>query len=291
MDKNFKKIALIGYPKNTDVIATIKSLYSWLTNKSVEILLDQRLSNIEGLDSEFYALDLIGSSADLAIIIGGDGVMLNAARVLSQFDISVIGINKGNLGFLTDISPENYHTEINGVLAGDYYSENRFLLSFSILRDNKFIINKVALNEVVLHPIQIANLIEFDVFVNKRFLFNQRSDGLIVATPTGSTAYSLSGGGPIISPNLNAITLVPKFPHTLSSRPIVINADNTINLKITSDKNPLAITFDGHETIPLQRNDQVIIKKSKHTLNLIHPNSYDYYNVLRNKLGWSNKFF
>ena len=291
MDKNFKKIALIGYPKNTDVIATIKSLYSWLTNKSVEILLDQRLSNIEGLDSEFYALDLIGSSADLAIIIGGDGVMLNAARVLSKFDISVIGINKGNLGFLTDISPENYHTEINGVLAGDYYSENRFLLSFSILRDNKFIINKVALNEVVLHPIQIANLIEFDVFVNKRFLFNQRSDGLIVATPTGSTAYSLSGGGPIISPNLNAITLVPKFPHTLSSRPIVISADNTINLKITSDKNPLAITFDGHETIPLQQNDQVIIKKSKHTLNLIHPNSYDYYNVLRNKLGWSNKFF
>ena len=115
--------------KNTDVIATIKSLYSWLTNKSVEILLDQRLSNIEGLDSEFYALDLIGSSADLAIIIGGDGVMLNAARVLSKFDISVIGINKGNLGFLTDISPENYHTEIK-VFSWNYYSENRFLLSF-----------------------------------------------------------------------------------------------------------------------------------------------------------------
>ncbi|MGL5654630.1 MAG: NAD(+) kinase, partial [Vibrio sp.] len=224
MKKPFNVLAIIGKPRDQQAIQTHKDIYHWLTALGYTVLIDDRLQEIlPDLPAEHFAsLIALGQQADLAIVVGGDGNMLGAARVLSRFDIAVIGVNRGNLGFLTDLNPEDFQRRLQQVLDGHYWQETRFLLEAEIHRHGQIKSHNAALNEAVLHPGKIAHMIEFEVYIDDNFAFSQRSDGLIVSTPTGSTAYSLSGGGPILSPSLNAITLVPMFPHTLSCRPLVV---------------------------------------------------------------------
>lgn len=223
MKRIFDTVALIGKPRNPDALQTHKALYDWLTEKKYNVLVDHRLENEIDVPADcFCDLLTIGDKANLAIVVGGDGNMLGAARVLSRFDIAVIGVNRGNLGFLTDLDPDTFDQELAAVLQGEFVSEQRFLLEAEVHRHGQIKSRNAALNEAVLHPGKVAHMIEFEVYIDEAFAFSQRSDGLIIATPTGSTAYSLSGGGPILSPSLNAITLVPMFPHTLSSRPLVL---------------------------------------------------------------------
>lgn len=218
--------------------------------------------------------------------------MLGAARVLSRFDIRVIGVNRGSLGFLTDLDPEDFQAALQKVLEGEYIEEERFLLETEIHRHGQIKSHNAALNEAVLHPGKIAHMIEFEVYINDVFAFSQRSDGLIVSTPTGSTAYSLSGGGPILSPSLNAISLVPMFPHTLSSRPLVVDGDCRIKLSVSpNNRGTQEISCDGQISLPVSPGDEVLIYRSPNKLHLIHPKDYSYYHVLRNKLGWSSKLF
>ncbi|KMV31211.1 inorganic polyphosphate kinase [Photobacterium swingsii] len=293
MKRIFDTVALIGKPRNPDALQTHKSLYDWLTAKNYNVLVDHRLENEIDIPADcFCDLLTIGDKANLAIVVGGDGNMLGAARVLSRFDIAVIGVNRGNLGFLTDLDPDTFDQELNAVLQGEFVTEQRFLLEAEVHRHGQIKSRNAALNEAVLHPGKVAHMIEFEVYIDEAFAFSQRSDGLIIATPTGSTAYSLSGGGPILSPSLNAITLVPMFPHTLSSRPLVVDGNRRIKLLVSPDNgSTLEVSCDGQVSLPVSPGDEIHIYQSPECLQLIHPKNYSYYEVLRGKLGWSSKLF
>ncbi|MCG2835578.1 NAD(+) kinase [Photobacterium sp. WH77] len=292
MTRPFEIIALVGKPRNPDALHTHTSLYTWLTAKGYQVLVDHRLAHDLDVPAEALCdLLTIGDRASLAIVVGGDGNMLGAARVLSRFDISVIGVNRGNLGFLTDLDPDNFEQELEKVLDGEFVTEQRFLLEAEVHRHGQIKSRNTALNEAVLHPDKIAHMIEFEVYIDESFAFSQRSDGLIIATPTGSTAYSLSGGGPILSPSLNAITLVPMFPHTLSCRPLVVDGNRRIKLIVPDDGRTLEVSCDGQVSLPVSPGDEIHIYQSPDHLQLIHPKSYSYYNILRGKLGWSSKLF
>ncbi|SJN59717.1 NAD(+) kinase [Vibrio ruber] len=294
MKKSFDVIAIIGKPRDQSAIQTHRELYQWLSEQGYSVFIDDRLSNIlSDIPPQcFSSLLELGKKADLAIAVGGDGNMLGAARVLSRFDIRVIGVNRGSLGFLTDLDPEDFQAALQKVLEGEYIEEERFLLETEIHRHGQIKSHNAALNEAVLHPGKIAHMIEFEVYINDVFAFSQRSDGLIVSTPTGSTAYSLSGGGPILSPSLNAISLVPMFPHTLSSRPLVVDGDCRIKLSVSpNNRGTQEISCDGQISLPVSPGDEVLIYRSPNKLHLIHPKDYSYYHVLRNKLGWSSKLF
>jgi len=238
------------------------------------------------------SLTEIGEQADLAIVVGGDGYMLGAARVLSCFNIGVIGVNRGNLGFLTDLSPDEIIKPLAQILAGQSHSEQRFIIEAEVYRHGKLKSSNSAVNEAVLHAGKVASMIEFEVYIDDSFMFSQRSDGLIISTPTGSTAYSMSAGGPILTPNLNALSLVPMFPHTLTSRPIVVDGDSEIKLVLANEnQESLQVSCDGHVILAVMPGDEVIIKKSACTIRLVHPLDHNYFNVLRSKLSWGNKLY
>lgn len=294
MKKPFEVIAIIGKPRDQQAIQTHRELYTWLKSEGYQVFIDDRL--IEILDDvpqeDFASLIQLGKVADLAIVVGGDGNMLGAARVLSRFNVSVIGVNRGNLGFLTDLNPEDFKSALEAVLKGEFIEEQRFLLEAEVHRHGQVKSHNAALNEAVLHPGQVAHMIEFEVYIDDSFAFSLRADGIIVSTPTGSTAYSLSGGGPILSPSLNAISLVPMFPHTLSSRPLVVDSKRRIKLIVSPDnRGTQEVSCDGQVSLPVSPGDEIHIYQSPNILKLIHPKDYSYYHVLRNKLGWSSRLF
>ncbi|VAX76624.1 NAD kinase [Serratia symbiotica] len=292
MNKEFTYIGIVGHPRHTSALATHEILYHWLTARGYCVLIEHRIAqDLRLKDAITGNLTDIGQRAELAVVVGGDGNMLGAARVLARHDIKVIGVNRGNLGFLTDLVPDNALQELADVLKGKYIDEQRFLLETSVHKEQYQGRISTAINEVILHPGKVAHVIEFEVYIDDRFAFSQRSDGLIVATPTGSTAYSLSAGGPILTPTLEAIVLVPMFPHSLSVRPLVINSESTIRLKFPQLENDLEISCDTQISFPIQDGDEVLIRRSHFHLNLVHPIKYSYFNVLNTKLGWSKKLF
>ncbi len=293
MKQAFKTIGLIGKPNHDLANDTLNAVYDFLHAKGYRILVEDRVAPSMA-QSNLNVVDIVslGEQADLAIVVGGDGNMLGAARVLARYNVAVIGVNRGNLGFLTDLSPDDFEAPLAEVLAGDYIKEARFLLDVAVFRHGVQKSINSAMNEAVLHADKVAHMIEFEVHINDDFVFSQRSDGLIISTPTGSTAYSLSGGGPILTPELNAFSLVPMFPHTLSSRPLVVGADNEIRLKVSQDNDPnLQISCDSHVVLAVMPGDDIIIKKSVHPLSLIHPRCYSYYDVLRKKLNWGSRLY
>ena len=294
MSSQFETVALIGKPNHQGTNQTLSSLYDYLTSAGVNVLVESRVAAQLGVAPE-HAMDLLtlGKMADLAIVVGGDGNMLGAARVLARYDVPVLGVNRGNLGFLTDLSPQDFAAPLGAVLNGHYQIETRFLLNASVYRHGELKAANSALNEAVLHPGKIAHMIDFAVHIDDTFMYSQRADGIIVATPTGSTAYALSAGGPILTPQLNAIALVPMFPHTLSSRPIVLDADSEVRLLVSPDNqdDAMQVSCDGQVTLAVHPGDEILIKKSSHKLHLVHPLDYSYFHVLRNKLGWGSKLF
>ena len=228
----------------------------------------------------------LAALVDLIIVVGGDGSLLNAAHFAAPCNVPVLGVNRGTLGFLTDINPDNLQP-IAEILKGHYIEENRFMLQAHVPVDpaSKEIVS--ALNDVVLLPGEKTRMIKFEVLINQQFVYSLRADGLIIATPTGSTAYAMSGGGPIIHPKVNAMVLVPMSPHTLSSRPIVVDAESKIEI-IISEENPCAphLSCDGQQQLLVEPGSKITITKSTHHLRLIHLTSYTYYETLRTKLHW-----
>lgn len=292
MNKKFTCIGIVGHPRHPSALATHEMLYHWLIASGYCVMIEQQIAqDLRLKDAITSSLADIGQQADLAVVVGGDGNMLGAARVLARHDVKVIGMNRGNLGFLTDLDPDNALQQLADVLGGEYIDEQRFLLETSVHKEQQQCRISTAINEVILHPGKVAHMIEFEVYIDDRFAFSQRSDGLIIATPTGSTAYSLSAGGPILTPSLEAIVLVPMFPHTLSARPLVINSGSTIRLKFSQMGNDLEISCDSQISLPIQEGEEVLIRRSNFHLNLIHPNYYSYFNTLSSKLGWSKKLF
>ncbi|RDV24598.1 NAD(+) kinase [Alteromonas aestuariivivens] len=289
----YQTVGLLGKPAHTGTHDSLKLLADYLTRRGCQILVEENIAS-EMPGNGFTACDLvtIGKQADLAVVIGGDGSMLGAARVLARFDIQVVGVNRGNLGFLTDINPDDIEEQMDLLFAGESVVEQRFLLEVEVYRHEKLKSNNSAVNEVVLHHGKVAHMMEFEIYIDDHFVFSQRSDGLIVATPTGTTAYSLSGGGPIIMPRLDALCLVPMFPHTLSSRPIVVDATSTVSMRVSKvNSDSLQVSCDSHIVLPVLPGDEIKIKKSADKLTLVHPKGYNYFTVLRNKLGWGSKLY
>ncbi|RKF15625.1 NAD(+) kinase [Alginatibacterium sediminis] len=292
-NQTFSTIALIGKPQHAGAAQTLQALYIWLKQRSYEVVMEARSADgLEQHPERLLSLPQIGKEADLAIVVGGDGNMLRVARVLSKYPVAVIGVNRGNLGFLTDLDPEQFHIELAQVLEGQYQVEKRFLLEAKVVRHDAVKSRNSAVNEVVLHADKVAQMLEFEVYIDNEFMLSQRADGLIVSTPTGSTAYSLSGGGPILTPDLNALSLVPMFPHTLSSRPIVIDNRHEVRLKLShNNQEHMQISCDSHVSLAVMPGDEVIIRKQSKLLKLVHPLSYNYFSVLRQKLHWGSKLF
>lgn len=294
LHRSFKTIGIVGRPRHDKTLQMHKNLIVWLQEYGYQVLVEPDIGLALKLPSHQIAdLDQIGQQAELAIVIGGDGNMLGKARILSKYDTALIGINRGNLGFLTDIDPHNAYKQLHACLEkGAFFIEERFLLEAQIWRNNAMIATSQAINEVVIHPAKIAHMIDFQVYINEQFAFSQRSDGLIVATPTGSTAYSLSAGGPILTPQLNAMALVPMFPHTLSSRPLVVDGESKVTFRFAEyNQQQLEISCDSQVQLPFSCDDVVVVQKSPQKMRLLHLKDYNYYKVLGTKLGWLKKQF
>jgi NAD+ kinase len=289
MKKTYKTIALIGKYNSPEIAAPLLKLADFLKRRGVTVLIDQLTgAHIEGSPYPIHALEELGRQADLAIVMGGDGTMLNIARTLAPFDVALVGINQGRLGFLTDISLDTMHETISAILDGQSVTEDRMLLEGQILRGGARVAEVLAFNDVVVSKGIEGNMVEIETRIDGEFIYRQRSDGLIVATPTGSTAYALSAGGPIVHPSLRVISLTPVSPHTLSNRPIVISSDGTVEIVIHSDSDARA-HFDSHSHYALREGDRVIVKRYPHTISLLHPVGHSYYRMLREKLNWNRE--
>jgi NAD+ kinase len=290
MANHFTRIGLIGKTHDDKVALTLQKLVQYLHRHQLEILLDAEIAPLLS-ESGHRVVERseLASLCDLAIVVGGDGTLLNAARSLAEPGVAVLGVNLGRLGFLVDVSPEEMTQQLDSILAGDYLEERRTLLHASMYRGEQLLSENTALNDAIVHKRDIARMIELDTWIDGHFLNTNRSDGLIVATPTGSTAYALSGGGPILTPRLNAIALVPICPHTLSNRPIVIDDDAVIEIVLHEGTLEATVSCDGQISQPLQAGDRVRVRKHDHTLRLLHPPGHEYFSVLRKKLRWSEQ--
>lgn len=287
MSNKFQTIGIYGRHRIEHIEDTLWQLIDLLKKLKKDIVVEQ--STLQDPNIKTVAYEQLGKECDLVIVVGGDGSLLHAARAVLPFNTPILGINRGLLGFLTDISPKEMERPICDILAGNFIEEPRFLLEAKVKHHSDIISSQVALNDVVLLPGQIAHMIRFDVFINDDLMSEHRADGLIVSTPTGSTAYSLSGGGPILHPTLNAVTIVPMFPHTLSSRPIVVHGDAKISIQIDQDNETSPnISCDGAERIAIKPGDKIEIARAEKQLRLIHPSDYSYFQTLRTKLGWQN---
>lgn len=289
MTKHFKTIGIIGRYGDPGISPTIVEVSEHVQKLGLHVLLDEGTAElIRGHKIEVASRQNIGRRCDLVIVVGGDGTLLNAARSLAEYGVSMLGVNRGRLGFLTDISPAQIGERLDEILHGKYAPEERLLLRTYIEREGQNISESCAFNDVVVHKWDVARMIEFRTYINNQYVNTMRSDGLIVATPTGSTAYSLSGGGPILHPALQAMVLVPICPHTMSNRPIVVDAASVIRIEVSDrTRSPAQITCDGQINLGLVSGDHIIIRREEKPVRLIHPLDHNYFDVLRAKLRWS----
>jgi NAD+ kinase len=290
MQTGFDRIGLVGRSQQEGLVEVLRELIALLQDHDRELILETRLGElVPEIPLPRGSLDDIGEDSDLVIVVGGDGSLLSAARTLAKYETPVLGVNRGRLGFLTDITPDDIAIQVPAVLAGEYVRESRFLLDARVVRDGKTVGRADALNDVVVNSGTSAQMIEFELYINDVYVYRQRADGLIISTPTGSTAYSMSGGGPIMHPTLDAVVLVPMFPHALSSRPIVVDGNSEIRLDIL-ERNRIhpPITCDGQVNMTARPGDAVVITKKPHRLTLLHPVGHSFYASCRDKLRWNN---
>ena len=290
MGTAFKHIGIIGRVRTPGVKETLHELITFLRKIKQTIYIETETADSINLsDLTIIPREELGKHCDLLIVVGGDGSLLHAAHAAVDQKLPVLGINRGSLGFLTDILPHDLN-KIQAVIEGNYFLEKRFLLTTTIHAENTELGQDDALNEIAIIPDAIPHMIEFEIYIDDQFVCSQDSDGLIIATPTGSTAYALSGGGPILHPQLDAIVLVPMFPHTLSSRPIVVEGNRKINIFI-SPKNTTSprLSCDGRAYLNAPSGCRISIQKKPEQLHLIHPLDYNYYETLRSKLHWGKK--
>lgn len=282
----YQKIALVGRSGTAEVGVALLGLAGMLQTEGYEVMIEAE-SPPDDDSSTFERVTKadVGKKAQIVIVLGGDGTLLSIAREIAPYSIPLIGVNQGRLGFMTDIPRENMFSEILAILRGAAQPEKRLLLAGEVWREGKLICHSLALNDVVFSRGAIGSMIDFELMIDGHFVYSQRSDGLIVSTPTGSTAYALSSGGPILHPTLAAITLVPICPQSLSNRPIVVNADATVEFVLQKGLDSF-VHFDGHTHCALLPQDRIIIRRYMKSLLILHPLNYNYYYTLRHKLHW-----
>lgn len=293
LEKNtcqFNSVGIIGKYGDNDVSGTIALVLKVIDELGAKALIDESTTHNAFADlAKHKTVDrqTLVEHADIIIAVGGDGSFLASSRSIIETGKPITGVNMGRLGFLTDISPNEIHSVLHEVLTGKYTHEARTVLSSTVIRNGSVIAKNVGINDIVIHKRSVARMVELDVYLNNRFLSSYHADGLIVSSPTGSTAYALSSGGPILQGNLEALVLVPICPHTLTQRPIVIDANTEQRIEITENNdNNLQVSIDGQEEVPLLVGDTVLITKHTKKLNIFHPCDYDHLQRLRKKLNW-----
>jgi NAD+ kinase len=284
--REFKTIALIGRYNSAEVASGLVTMGDYLRKEGREVLLEKETAvtnRINGFPAADYAE--IGARADLAVVQGGDGSMLNAARHLAVHRVPLVGVNQGRLGFMTDIASANMLEAMAEILAGRHATEERTMLAAEVRRDGVVTLSTLALNDAVVNKGAVGRLIEFLVHIDGEFVYDLRADGLIVATPTGSTAYALSSDGPILQPSVPGFALVPICPHTLSNRPIMVSDRSVIDITLKRSIDA-RLHFDGQMQCDLQEGDRVFVRRAEHAITFVHPPGYSYYAMLREKLHW-----
>ena len=288
--QSFERVGIVGFVDKPTIQSTVSRLARFLVSEGVSPSIESSAmldGSVDGL-IEQTRKDM-GAHCDLIIVVGGDGSLLHAARDFVDFDIPILGVNLGRLGFLTDIAPQQLEQSVHEVVRGNSVATRRFLLEGVLIRDGNEIANGIALNDIVLRPRGSIRMIEFSLRIDDQYVYTQRADGLIVSTPTGSTAYALSGGGPIIHPKLDAIDIVPINPHTLSNRPIIVSGGAELEVVIERDSNvPAQLIFDGQEYVDTELGDHIHIRKKAKELRILHPVEHDFYATCRTKLNWAN---
>ena len=288
----FRTIGLIAKRGDLRVGKALGWLLGMLHSRGVDVLLDAESRGAwpdGGVPA--VARGVLGERCDLVVVVAGDGTFLSAARSLVDHDVPLLGVNLGRLGFLADVMPDEMPARLNEILDGDFVEERRFLLDVAVERGDGRVFSGPALNEAVIHKSSVARLVEFETYIDGHLVNSQRSDGLIVATPTGSTAYALSGGGPILHPSLDAVVLVPICPHTLSSRPVVVGGGSVVEVILGHGaETSVQLSCDGQTTVELTAGDRILIRKHRPDLRLIHPAGHEYYATLRAKLHWGKGF-
>ena len=287
----FRNIGIIGRLGSSQVLDTIRRLKRFLAERQLHVILEDSIAEmLPGHGLQVCTRKLMGEICDLVIVVGGDGSLLGAARALARHGIPILGINRGSLGFLTDIRPDELEARVSEVLSGRYLMESRFLLEAEVRRGSEAIGQSDALNDVVLHPGKSMRMIEFELYIDGHFVCSQKADGLIIATPTGSTAYALSAGGPIMHPKLDAIVIVPMYQHTLSGRPIVVDGNSEMKVVVSPNLQIYPqVSCDGQNHFTCAPGDTLSIRKKAQKMQLIHPVQHNYYEVCRTKLGWGSK--
>ena len=282
-NKKFQTVAIYSSINSKKVSHISSQIEEILTNLDFRILIPDSSSIVHNNNHRRLSDNYINNNCDLMIAIGGDGTLLSASRCFGAKGVPILGVNLGNLGFLTDIAPEELTSSLQKVFEGNYVKDDRFFIAADVIKSKT---KQIALNEAVIHSSSMAQLIEYEITIDGNFVYRQRADGIIISTPTGSTAYSLSGNGPIVHPDVKAINLLPMFPHSLNTRPLIVSSDSEISIKI-GKKGKASLSLDSHTQMKLQEGDEIKLSKSKEMLTLIHPTDHDFYSACRNKLGWS----
>lgn len=290
MNSLFKTIVLIGRPSTPTLKDPIMRLVEMLPAHGVRVLIEEQTAGEHELvQHQSVSRENVGKLADLVISLGGDGVMLGAARLCAPYHVPLIGVNLGRLGFLTDIAMTAMEQQVTDILHGEFTPEDRIMLESVVVRDGKEIDRQLAFNDVVMCRGNTGAMIDFELFIDGNFVCSQRGDGLIASTPTGSTAYALASGGPILHPSLPAIALVPICPQSLSNRPIVVTDTSMVELLLTKAHDVHAY-YDNQYDCRLQERDRLMVRRFRNTLRILHPHNYHYYDTLREKLRWGEQF-
>ena len=292
MKKEFNVVAIVARRLTDRILESITRIDVLLNEMGIQTLLEEKVLSALKLDRGDGVVTRaeLGGVADLVIVVGGDGSILGVSRDLAGSGVPVVGVNRGSLGFLAAIAPGDIEEKFEQILSGDYSIEDHFLLEAQVFREDVLVSSSTALNDVVVNPSSMSRMMEFDLLVNEEFVYNQRSDGIIVASPTGSTAYSLSAGGPIMHPRLDAVVVVPMFPHTLTSRPLVVSGDSTVMVRIIdAAEGAPQLSCDSQINLPLEVGDVVKVGKSEEPLNLLYPAGHSFYESCRSKLDWASR--
>ena len=287
MKSQFRHVALVGKYHAQGSRSAVESIAHFLGAQGCDVSIERDTANNTGL-THFPVLDTkgIGAQCDLALVVGGDGTMLGIGRQLAQFGIPLVGINQGRLGFITDISFENYEAILGPMLRGEYQEDRRWMMQANVVRDGHCVFSATAMNDVVVNRGATSGMVELRVEVDGRFVANQRADGLIIASPTGSTAYALSAGGPLLHPSINGWVIVPIAPHTLSNRPIVLADIGEITVEIVAGRDASA-NFDMQSLASLLHGDRITVRRSEHQMRFLHHKGWSYFDTLRKKLHWN----
>jgi NAD+ kinase len=294
MKSQFGQVALIGkYPASvaghaaSAMRATLEEVAQFVASKGCEVVLELETASASGITG-YTSLDVpgIGERCDLVLVVGGDGTMLGIGRQMARYGVPLIGINQGRLGFITDIPLDRFRVALEPMLAGQYEEDHRSMMQASVLRDGERVFEAAALNDVVVHRGATSGMVELRVEVDGHFVANQRADGLIVASPTGSTAYSLSAGGPLLHPSTPGWVMVPIAPHTLSNRPLVLPDAAEITVELVSGRDASA-NFDMQSLASLLHGDRITVRRSQHRVRFLHPRGWNYFDTLRQKMHWN----